>query len=635
MAKKSELVVLNNGDIVNNKYEILDEAGRGGKGIVYKALDIETNNERALKFPSQGNEKVLRKDGYDQVRLVHPNIIKTYSVEYFNEIPFIVMDFVKGPNAAEWVREKGVPETKTLLDWIKKITLAIDYAHSSGFVHGDFKPSNIILPKTGPIIIDFGHHPDLEERLAQSHTQSTTNVSAITRDYAAPELVLQALERGITDPNIKSDMFSMGLVIYELSTGESPFQHMPYPPYPTELNSKLPKKFDEIWRKTADRNPEKRITAAELVGILKEIDDEMSAPKPKPEPVPAAEEPVPEYKPLVDPSKSRTLTPTEKRALIKPKPRPAPKEKVIISEEPVELRIKREKNNINLINLYGENSQVTEALNVFYRMNLKNLSDDESSELSRALVKLMRIDFLSLNNGMKVYSALIEFAEKKPESWIVDISGFKSDFASMLCKGAYNGLYKNPKKVYEIAEKLCNEVLKDSLLGGRESPLNTIGVISMARGKHEEAKSYFMQAIQEKDRICEPYLFNNLGIAEALSRQYSNAHTNFKKAVDNSGYGVDNENNLPRRKFHLALAKFYLNNYDSAIVLAKESNVPGYGGIPFAVSEKNSSNEKARKFKEEHQNPDEMLSYDSMASRILAEKSILFAPEFYTNCWYE
>jgi eukaryotic-like serine/threonine-protein kinase len=275
-------------------YRILDKIGEGGMGVVYRAEDTRLGRQVAVKFLSAKLAQDplalerFQREARAASSLNHPNICALYDVGRHGDQPFLVMELLAGTTLRQRISGSPLP-LDTLLDLASQIADALDAAHSVGIVHRDIKSSNIYVTDRGQVkILDFGLvkllHPG--EPAAGVATE-TTRVHAIqatetgltlgTLAYMSPE---QA--RGEEIDN-RSDLFSLGVVLYEMATGREPFAertsvltldailHL-VPPAPSTINPRIPAELDRIIGKALEKDRELRYqTAAELRGDLKRL----------------------------------------------------------------------------------------------------------------------------------------------------------------------------------------------------------------------------------------------------------------------------------------------------------------------------------------------------------------------------
>jgi serine/threonine-protein kinase len=201
------------------RYEITGELGRGAMGVVYKALDPTIGRTVALKtmrldvhgLDAQEMVRRFQNEARAAGVLNHPNIVTIYDAGEQDGIFYIAMEFIEGTTLHELLAEKRVLATDEVLQLTRQICRGLDYAHSNGIVHRDIKPANIMITGNGTVkIMDFG--------IAKSGGQVTNTGQVLgTPNYMAPEQVKGRQLDG------RSDLFSLGVILYEMLTGEKPF----------------------------------------------------------------------------------------------------------------------------------------------------------------------------------------------------------------------------------------------------------------------------------------------------------------------------------------------------------------------------------------------------------------------------
>jgi eukaryotic-like serine/threonine-protein kinase len=282
-------------------YRITGQLGSGGMGIVYEAEDLDLGRRVALKFlPPQLSSDQTALDRFllearTASALNHPNICTIYAVEKFQgetggAQSFIAMELLEGDRLDHRLVPNGLPLDR-LLDWSIQLADALDAAHAKGVIHRDIKPSNIFVTQRGQAkVLDFGlaklSHPELQmetigatqDAPAPERLHLTTPGAAVgTIAYMSPE---QA--RGETLDS-RTDLFSLGIVIYQMATGRLPFAGTTSavtfhaileldPPPALQLNASLPAKLDEIIAKALEKDRDLRYqSAADLRGDLKRV----------------------------------------------------------------------------------------------------------------------------------------------------------------------------------------------------------------------------------------------------------------------------------------------------------------------------------------------------------------------------
>jgi pimeloyl-ACP methyl ester carboxylesterase len=268
-------------------YRILEKLGEGGMGEVYRAEDSTLKRQVALKvLPTDvaGSQERLdrfQREAESLAALNHPNIVHVYSVEEGDGVHFLTMELVDGQSLDQLIPGDGLP-IERLLDLSIPLADALAEAHEQGIVHRDLKPANIMIDHRGqPKILDFGlaklRQAELSEDLSQLPTDVMTRAGTVlgTYPYMSPEQV----EGKVVDS--RSDIFSLGVVLHEMATGERPFKGessasliaailTESPAEAASLRSELPPDFGRIISKCLEKDPEKRYrSSGELVEALR------------------------------------------------------------------------------------------------------------------------------------------------------------------------------------------------------------------------------------------------------------------------------------------------------------------------------------------------------------------------------
>ena len=274
------------GKTIGNRYEILEEAGNGGMATVFKARDHVLNRYVAVKVLKDEYTtdsdfiKRFNSEAQSAAGLSHANIVSIYDVGFEEEsnIYYIVMELVKGKTLKEIIKKDGIISWKWAVNIAMQIASALEEAHKNGIVHRDIKPHNIIITEDGIAkVTDFG--------IAKAVSNSTITAFGTTIGsvhYFSPE---QA-KGGMTDA--KSDLYSLGVVMYEMLTGKVPFdadtpvsvalKHMQEEaPQPIQLNGDIPTAVNQIVVKAMQKDPTQRYNSAtemlnDLAKALKDPD---------------------------------------------------------------------------------------------------------------------------------------------------------------------------------------------------------------------------------------------------------------------------------------------------------------------------------------------------------------------------
>ncbi len=261
------------GKRLDGRYEIREIIGVGGMAVVYKAYDNIDDRIVAVKILKEeflANEESRRRFKNESKAIAvlsHPNIVKVYDVSFGDRIQYIVMEYIEGITLKEYIEQQKVVNWKEAVHFVSQILLALQHAHDKGIVHRDIKPQNIMLLQDGTIkVADFGI-----ARFSRDGTRTMTEDAIGSVHYISPE---QA--RGeITDD--KADIYSMGVVMYEMLTGQLPFQSdnavsiaimqlQQEAKPPREINPEIPLGLEQITMRAMQKNPNNRYhSAAEMM----------------------------------------------------------------------------------------------------------------------------------------------------------------------------------------------------------------------------------------------------------------------------------------------------------------------------------------------------------------------------------
>jgi non-specific serine/threonine protein kinase len=274
-------------------YRILEKLGEGGMGEVYAAEDTSLGRKVALKvLPLEMATKAdrlqrFRREARTVASLNHPNIVTIHSVEEADGIPFLTMELVEGESLGDRVTPGGLP-LKTLVEVVGPLAEALAVAHERGITHRDLKPANVLFDRDGrPKILDFGLaklHEDSnasEDEPTAAPSSDLTEAGAVlgTLPYMSPEQVQGR------PADHRSDIFSLGAILYELATGERPFRGdtsadliscilRDQPRELTELRADAPDHLRRIVRRCLDKDPGRRFQSARDLRIeLEELEN--------------------------------------------------------------------------------------------------------------------------------------------------------------------------------------------------------------------------------------------------------------------------------------------------------------------------------------------------------------------------
>ncbi len=298
------------GTVVRNRYRILNKVGEGGMGTVYKALHTGFDEVRALKVISPelvSDElfvKRFKQEAFITRKLQHPNAVRVDDVDEAEDgRPFIVMEYIDGRSLKKLIQEEGPLPAPRVCSIVKQVAGALDAAHRLGIVHRDIKPENIVLVKTPEgeqgKVLDFGIAKVKEARAGREATGLTlTGVGMVvgTPQYMSPE---QAKGMRGDELDGRSDIYSLGVVMYQMLSGDLPFKadttmdmllaHMQKPPRPILLirpDVYIPEALATLVMRTLQKKPESRPPSA--AALIEEI---LRAEKGMPGSVPRLAEP--------------------------------------------------------------------------------------------------------------------------------------------------------------------------------------------------------------------------------------------------------------------------------------------------------------------------------------------------------
>lgn len=263
------------GKMLDDRYEILEVIGEGGMAIVYRALDHRLNRDVAVKIMRDemaADEEFRRRfctESHAVAMLSHPNIVAVYDVSHNDNVEYIVMELMDGITLKQYIERKGVVAWKEVVHFTKQISKALAHAHERGIIHRDIKPQNIMLLRDGTIKVgDFGIAA-LENEVYENNGEAIGSIHYIAPEQARGEC-----------PDARSDIYSLGVMMYEMLTGGLPFtgntlgeiavQHMnakPVPPH--EKNPEIPLELERITLKAMSAELSERYQSAnELLSDL-------------------------------------------------------------------------------------------------------------------------------------------------------------------------------------------------------------------------------------------------------------------------------------------------------------------------------------------------------------------------------
>ena len=254
------------GTFLSDRFEILEKIGAGGMSDVYKAKDHVLGREVAIKaLKAEFSDDVsfvtkFRSEAQSAAGLEHPNIVNIYDVGVENGLYFIVMEYIEGITLKTYIEKKGQLNYKEVISIAIQVGRGIEAAHNKGIIHRDIKPQNIIISKEGKVkVTDFGI-----ARATSGNTISADVMGSV--HYSSPE---QARNGYV---NEQSDVYSLGIVMYEMAAGRVPFdgetavavaiQHLQGEMIPaSHYAPEIPISLEKIIEKSTMKNPDRRYSS--------------------------------------------------------------------------------------------------------------------------------------------------------------------------------------------------------------------------------------------------------------------------------------------------------------------------------------------------------------------------------------
>src|SRR6266571_4258929 len=272
------------------KYVVKRELGRGGMGAVYLAEQTGLGREVAIKelIPSAAADPIALKrflqEAQVMARTSHPNLVQVYDMEQIQGANYIVLEFVRGKSLRDWLNRGAIPLPQVFAV-MHGVLQALDYAHRHAIVHRDMKPENVLLSDEGDVkVADFGIARLTDDSAGPGSTATKTGTTVGTPQYMSPEQVASSKVDG------RSDLYSAGIMFYELIVGEPPFtaseadgpftlmaKHVQAPPRPPSvLKPGLDPQLEEIVLRSLAKRPEDRFqTGAEFDEAMSRVADRM------------------------------------------------------------------------------------------------------------------------------------------------------------------------------------------------------------------------------------------------------------------------------------------------------------------------------------------------------------------------
>src|SRR5881296_282465 len=266
------------------KYVVKRELGRGGMGAVYLAEQTGLGREVAIKelIPSAAADPIALKrflqEAQVMARTSHPNLVQVYDMEQIQGANYIVLEFVRGKSLRDWLNRGAIPPPQVFAV-MHGVLQALDYAHRHAIVHRDMKPENVLISDEGDVkVADFGIARLTDDSAGPGSTATKTGTTVGTPQYMSPEQVASSKVDG------RSDLYSAGIMFYELVVGQPPFtasdadgpftlmaKHVQAPPKPPSVfRPGLNAELEQVILKSLSKRPEERFQTGH------EFDDAMS-----------------------------------------------------------------------------------------------------------------------------------------------------------------------------------------------------------------------------------------------------------------------------------------------------------------------------------------------------------------------
>src|SRR5438132_477847 len=273
------------------KYVVKRELGRGGMGAVYLAEQTGLGREVAIKelIPSAAADPIALKrflqEAQVMARTSHPNLVQVYDMEQIQGANYIVLEFVRGKSLRDWLNRGAIPPPQVFAV-MHGVLQALDYAHRHAIVHRDMKPENVLISDEGDVkVADFGIARLTDDSAGPGSTATKTGTTVGTPQYMSPEQVASSKVDG------RSDLYSAGIVFYELVVGQPPFtaseadgpftlmaKHVQAPPKPPSVfRPGLNPELERLILKSLSKRPEDRFqTGQEFDDAMSRVADQMS-----------------------------------------------------------------------------------------------------------------------------------------------------------------------------------------------------------------------------------------------------------------------------------------------------------------------------------------------------------------------
>lgn len=298
--------------ILGNRYQLLQTLGTGGMAVVYRARDLRLERPVAIKVLREDYSKnetfrqQFRQEALAAANLSHPNIVTVHDFGLDEENLFLVMEYIPGTNLKAILKQRGALSVEESLNLMIQACAGVGYAHRAGLVHCDIKPHNMLVtPDFRLKVTDFG----IARALASIHADEQYDVVWGSPSYLSPE---QAA--GLA-PSPASDVYSLGIVLYEALTGKLPFvsddpveliqlNRNAIPASPSKVNPQISRALDQIILKVLSKEPAARYRTADQFGHVLETYLKQNSASARPEPVSQPVKPHPQPAPIAQPDEA-------------------------------------------------------------------------------------------------------------------------------------------------------------------------------------------------------------------------------------------------------------------------------------------------------------------------------------------